>query len=181
LRRVEAEQALSHYERVYQDRAERGVGPGNRPGGPAVAGRMAVAAYEAGRLVDATRYANEALNAAKRWQASPSNPVASLSAPLNEEWMRGHEVLGRLALRDDKVEDAERHLLSMFDLGYSMVGLPRFDLARELVEGAHRDAVIAYLGMCEHVRPKRRLNLAQWRQEVESGSVPSGWRTHPPS
>jgi len=83
-------------------------------------------------------------------------------------------VLGRIALREGAVEEAERYLCSSFDLGSPMTFALPFALARELVEAGHTRGVLEYLRMCERVW-RHPPDLPRWQAQVRDHEVPSEW------
>jgi hypothetical protein len=179
-RRREAELALAAYKREWDARNPSAVvGKADRPAVPPIPGRMAVAAFEAGRLGEASEYAQEAIRLAWAWTVPAGSRFASWSQPLNEEWARGQQVLGRLALARGDADEAERRLRSTFQLGTLFTAPPRFELAAELVRAGRRDAVLDYIRMCKRVR-RRIGHLDEWLREVERGEVPHAWSTYPP-
>jgi hypothetical protein len=175
-RRVEADLAFTAYEAwCGKAGAVPTVGPHDLPR-PCSEGRRAIAALESGRLDQARRYATAALDMATAW--TPAR-FGRMGSGLAEHWMMGEEVLGRLALRAGNTAEAEQRLLASFERGHLMVSSPRFDLARELVEAGHVDAVVAYLGLCRRVRWRGRRRLPAWEAEVRGGRSPPAWARHP--
>ncbi|MFH1418313.1 MAG: hypothetical protein ABII12_08530 [Planctomycetota bacterium] len=95
-----------------------------------------------------------------------------------------NEVLGRLDLRDGRVQDAKKHLLiagrapaspELHHYG------PSLFLARELLQQGERTAVLKYLDLVNelwkpypYIRQKER-RVATWREDIKSGNTP--WPT----
>ena len=127
--------------------------------------RMARAAFAAGDWPLAEGLALESLEAAKHgvfwWTGDAIH--------------QGNIILGRLALRQSKVEDAKRYLLaagktpgsgSLDSLGPSMV------LAKDLLDRGETATVLAYLESCAQFWNGNRGKLAEWIALVRAGLTP---------
>ena len=108
----------------------------------------------------------------------------------------GHTLLGRVALREGKLDEAKQHLLAAGHTSGSpqlnSYG-PGFILARELAEKGERDTVIAFLELVARfwanpderteANSKRIANenlkrLESWKTQLRTGKVPDHpkWR-----
>ena len=126
----------------------------------------AMACLEKGRLDEAAARARELLLRAESHR---------------EDWNygnavhKGNMVLGRVALRRGDINAAKYHLMA----SGRTPGSPQLDsfgpnmtLAKELLEGGERDAVVAYLNDCSHFWKMDRGKLKQWAALAEKGLVP---------
>ena len=103
-----------------------------------------------------------------------------------------HVLLGQVALRQDNMDAAKRHLIAAGKTkGSPQLNSfgPRFTFAREMVEKGERDTVIefldlvglfwgkAYGGFEDHGHANRK-QLESWKQEIREGKVPTAasWR-----
>jgi tetratricopeptide (TPR) repeat protein len=122
--------------------------------------------FTLGNIEDARKYANDLLALLPRFPNdwNYGNAVQD-----------GHLVLGRIAVREGRIEDAKRHLQ---EAGKSP-GSPQMDsfgpnmsLAKDLIEKGERDAVLEYFELCRKFWRMDRGRLDQWRQEVLAGKIP---------
>jgi hypothetical protein len=127
--------------------------------------RMTKAAYAAGNLEKAERYANEALEAAAHgvfwWTGDAIH--------------QGNIALGRLALRHGDVEAARRYLLrSAKTTGSSTLSTlgPNMGLAKELLDEGESAAVLEYLEECGGFWTGSRGKLAEWAALIRAGIKP---------
>jgi hypothetical protein len=127
--------------------------------------RMTKAAYAAGNLEKAERYANEALEAATHgtfWWTG-------------DAIFQGNIVLGRLALRRGDVEAAKRYLLLASKTpGSSTLSTlgPNMGLAKELLDKGEAAAVLQYLADCGSFWIGGRNKLAEWTALIRAGLKP---------
>jgi hypothetical protein len=85
-------------------------------------------------------------------------------------------VLGRIAVREGRIEDAKRFLI---EAGKSP-GSPQLDsfgpdmgLAKDLLEKGERDTVLEYFQLCRKFwEVGRRGKLDQWTKDVKAGKMP---------
>jgi hypothetical protein len=88
-------------------------------------------------------------------------------------------ILGRIALRQNDLESAKRHLLDSVPKSSSTgesFYMPTFALARELLEKEQKEIVIKYL---ELIAPLwKNPKIPKWKEEIRSGKIPSDgeWR-----
>jgi hypothetical protein len=127
--------------------------------------RMARAAFAAGEWARADGLANEALEAAKHgvfwWTGDAIH--------------QGNIILGRLALRESKLEAAKRFLLAAGRTpGSSSLDAlgPNMALAKDLLDGGETATVLAYLESCGQFWNGNRGKLAEWIALVRAGLTP---------
>jgi hypothetical protein len=127
--------------------------------------RMARAAFAAGEWARAEGLANEALEAAKYgvfWWTGDAIHQANI-------------ILGRLALRESKVEAAKRYLLAAGKTpgSGSLSGLgPNMSLAKDLLDRGETATVLEYLQSCGGFWTADRGKLAEWTALVRAGLKP---------
>jgi tetratricopeptide (TPR) repeat protein len=82
----------------------------------------------------------------------------------------GHSVLGRVALSEDQIESAKRHLLQAGATpGSPQLNSfgPPMDLAQELLQRGERDTVIQFLRLCQKFWKRKILN--KWIERLTNG------------
>jgi peroxiredoxin/tetratricopeptide (TPR) repeat protein len=87
----------------------------------------------------------------------------------------GNIVLGRVALKEDKVEEARKRLLAAgATKGSPQLNSfgPDWDLARELVNKGEKDAVLEYIELCRKFWKLDRGALDFWAKAIRDGGVP---------
>jgi len=122
---------------------------------------FADAAWRAGDLPKAKRYATEMLATA---HAGDGNAIHD-----------GHQILGLVALREGRIEDASGHLLASGRTpGSPQLGSfgPDMTLASELLAKGRREVVIEYLDLCEKFWKMSEGRIAEWKTAIRSGRVP---------
>jgi beta-lactamase regulating signal transducer with metallopeptidase domain/tetratricopeptide (TPR) repeat protein len=137
------------------------------PGSPVLAD-LAKMALVAGDLGKARDYANELLGPGMQW-SNGGNAGSAL--------YQGHTVLGRVALREEKLDEAKQHLLeSAKTKGSPTLNSfgPNMALAKELLEKGQTNAVLEFFQACENFWPKYggEDKLAKWSDEVKAGKTP---------
>jgi hypothetical protein len=127
--------------------------------------RMARAAFAAGEWARAEALATEALEAAKFgvfwWTGDAIH--------------QGNIILGRLALRASRLEDAKRYLLAAGRTpgGSSLDSLgPSMALAKDLLDRGETATVLEYLELCGQFWTANRGKLAEWTVLVRAGLKP---------
>jgi hypothetical protein len=127
--------------------------------------RMAHAAFAAGEWARAEGLALEALEAAKHgvfwWTGDAIH--------------QGNIVLGRLALRESKVDAAKRYLLTAGRTpgGSSLGSLgPNMSLAKDLLDLGETATVLEYLQSCGQFWQGDRGKVAEWVALVRAGLKP---------
>ena len=126
----------------------------------------AKAAFETGRLDEARRYAERALE---------------LAATMRSDWNYGnaihdgHMVLGRLALKGGDVETARRELLAAgASPGSPQLGSfgPNMSLAKDLLEHKETETVVEYFRLCGKFWEMGTDRLRQWTILAKAGEIP---------
>ena len=85
----------------------------------------------------------------------------------------GNLILGRVALIEDDVERAKRHLLAAGKTsGSPSLGSfgPNMRLALELLQRGEREVVLEYFDLCSKFWPRARLE--EWADVVKAGGIP---------
>jgi hypothetical protein len=131
-------------------------------------GLMARRAFNRGRYREARYMAEELLHIADR-HPDPEE------FPREDAIHQGHIVLGRLALKNGKVEEARHHLLRAAQVPGSPVLMsygPSMSLARELLEHGEVQVIVDYLELCREFWRMERGNLDRWTAQVLDGEIP---------
>jgi len=122
--------------------------------------------FEAGYIAKAAQYASELLRLAPEYTHDWNYGNAIL---------KGHIILGRIALRSGDVAGAKEHLLA----AGKTPGSPQLDsfgpnmtLAKELLEKGERDAVLTYLDECAQFWKMAGTKLQDWSATIKSGGTP---------
>jgi uncharacterized membrane protein YeaQ/YmgE (transglycosylase-associated protein family) len=123
--------------------------------------------FNAGSIEDASNFAHELLKLAPSFQGNWNYGNAIQD---------GNLVLGRIAARDGRMDDAKRYLL---EAGKSP-GSPTMDsfgpnmsLARDLLQKGERDTVLQYFQLCHNFWTGDHGKLNQWGDEVKAGMIPN--------
>ena len=130
--------------------------------------RIAVVAFQAGRLEDGTAYARDMLALAVARSAESQYAEAIHTANV---------VLGRIALQRGDLTLAKEHLKSAAASpggGTLAINGPRMDLARDLLLAGERPTVVAYLDACRGfwAAGRDRKIIDEWLTVVRSGKMP---------
>jgi tetratricopeptide (TPR) repeat protein len=119
-----------------------------------------------GKMEDAKIYANKLLELLPRFTNDWNYGNAVHDANL---------VLGRIAVKEGRMEDAKRHLLeagkSRGSPQLNSFG-PNMSLAKDLVEKGEREVVQEYFELCHKFWQMDNGRLDQWSQVVKSGKTP---------
>lgn len=122
--------------------------------------------FNVGKIQDAENYANQLLKMAPGFQGNWNYGNAIQD---------GNLVLGRVAVREGRIENAKAYLLeagkspgspSMDSFG------PNMSLAKDLLEKSQRDTVLQYFDLCRKFWKMDYGKLDQWNNEVKAGKVP---------
>jgi hypothetical protein len=127
---------------------------------------LAMQAFAAGDLKKASQYANELLKTAPKFQ---------------QDWNygnaihKGNIVLGQIALREGRMDEAKEFLLK----AGKTPGSPQLDsfgpnmsLAKELVEKGEKEVVLQYFELCRKFWSMGAQQLDAWAKDVKAGNVP---------
>lgn len=127
--------------------------------------RMARAAFAAGEWARAEEFARESLEAAKHgvfwWTGDAIH--------------HGNLILGRLALRESKVDAAKNYLMAAGHTpGSSSLGSqgPGMALAKDLLNRGETATVLEYLELCGQFWTANRGKLAEWIALIRAGLPP---------
>ncbi len=87
----------------------------------------------------------------------------------------GNLVLGRIAVKEGRLDDAKRYLLeagkSSGSPQMNSFG-PNMSLAKDLLEKGEKEAVLEYFGLCRRFWQMGGAELDQWTKDVEAGNTP---------
>jgi tetratricopeptide (TPR) repeat protein len=127
---------------------------------------LAKQAFEAGEIEKASKYANELLETAQKYP---------------QDWNygnaihHGNNVLGRVALKQGDVKQADEYLLK----AGQTTGSPTLDsfgpnmsLAKELLEKGEKNAVLQYFELCRKFWSMGAEKLDTWTKEAKAGKTP---------
>jgi hypothetical protein len=122
--------------------------------------------FVVGKIEDAQKYAQELMTLLPQFRGNWNYGNAVQDANL---------VLGRIAVRDGKIDDAKRYLI---EAGKSP-GSPQMDtfgpnmsLAKDLLEKGERQVVLEYFELCRKFWEMHDGRLDKWSQEVQDGKIP---------
>lgn len=119
-----------------------------------------------GKTEDARKYAQELLALAAKFQGDWNYGNAIHD---------GNLVLGRIDVKEGRVDEAKRHLIeagkSPGSPQMNSFG-PNMSLAKDLLEKGQRDVVLEYFELCRQFWKLERGRLNQWSQEVKAGNIP---------
>lgn len=130
-------------------------------------GDMAKDSFNAGRIEEARKDAQELMSVLPRFKDNWNYGNAIQDSNL---------VLGRIALREGRLDEAKRYLI---EAGKSP-GSPQMDsfgpnmsLAKDLLEKGERDVVLRYFELCRKFWEMGHGRLDRWSLEVKSGKIPA--------
>ena len=128
---------------------------------------VAKESFEVGKIEDARKFATELLALAPSYESDWNYGNAIQD---------GNLVLGRIAVREGRIEEAKQYLLAA---GKSK-GSPQMDsfgpnmsLAKDLLEKGERDTVLQYFELCHRFWRMDYGKLDDWSQEVKAGKIPN--------
>jgi tetratricopeptide (TPR) repeat protein len=127
---------------------------------------LARSAFDAGNMEKARSYAVELLQQAKRRRKDWNYGNAIL---------HGNLVLGRIALRQRKTNDAKKYLLEAGKTpGSPQLNSfgPKMTLAKDLLEKGETQAVLDYFNACAKFWRMRQNRLKSWTALVKKGQIP---------
>jgi beta-lactamase regulating signal transducer with metallopeptidase domain/tetratricopeptide (TPR) repeat protein len=137
------------------------------PGSPGLSD-LAKMALDAGDLEKARKYANELLGPGMEWAGGGN---------AGDAFFQGNIVLGRIALRESKMDEAKKYLLEAGKTkGSPVLGSfgPNMMLAKELLEKGETNVVLEFFQECEKFWPQYggQNKMAKWTAEVKEGKKP---------
>jgi hypothetical protein len=122
--------------------------------------------FESGKIEDARKYAAELLTLVPKFKGNWNYGNAVQD---------GNLVLGRIAVRDGKMDDAKKFLIQ----AGNSPGSPQMDsfgpnmsLAKDLLQKGERDTVLQYFTLCRRFWNMDYGKLNQWTDEVKAGTIP---------
>jgi tetratricopeptide (TPR) repeat protein len=121
---------------------------------------LAKMAFDAGEVEKARTYATQ---------------VMSLAAAKGDGVFNGNLILGRLAVREGKLDVAGQHLLASGKTEGSILlnsSGPNFSLAKDLLEKGHKDTVLEFFKLCGNFWKNGGPKLDRWSKEVAAGLTP---------
>jgi tetratricopeptide (TPR) repeat protein len=157
-RRSQAAKALKQFERameLQQDSPEETY---------YLLGDVAELALEAGELDKARRFATQLLKTSRERKRDWN---------FGNAVHHGHLILGRLALRNDRVDEAKSHLLKAGKTpGSPQLNSfgPNMAPAKELLEKGEKHVVLEYFALCAKFWDREELK--EWTAAVEAGETP---------
>jgi len=131
---------------------------------------LSEAAFEAGEITKATKYANNLLEAAPKFRGDWNYGNAIY---------KGNDVLGRIALNQGDLQGAARYLLrSGRTPGSPQLNTfgPDMSLAKKLLQRGEKDAVLQYLELCRKFWSMGGTTLDDWTNAIKIGKIPD---SHP--
>lgn len=122
--------------------------------------------FIAGKVGDAQKYAQELLALLPQFQKNWNYGNAVQDANL---------VLGRVAVRDGRLDEAKRYLLeagkSPGSPQMNSFG-PNMTLAKDLLEKNEKQAVLEYFELCRQFWEMDKGRLDKWSGQVKEGKIP---------
>ncbi len=127
---------------------------------------LAKQAFAAGDLAKATQYANDLLAASANYPKDWN---------LGNAIHTGNTVLGRVALKQGRLQPAKEYLLKAGQTpGSPQLNSfgPNMSLAKELLEKGETDTVVQYFDLCRKFWHMGDKNLDKWTSEAKAGLAP---------
>lgn len=122
--------------------------------------------FEVGKIEDARKYAKDLLALAPKYRSDWNYGNAIQD---------GNLVLGRIAVKEGKTEEAKQYLIeagkSPGSPQMNSFG-PNMSLAKDLLEKGERDVVLQYFDLCRKFWEMGHDQLDQWTKEVKAGAMP---------
>jgi len=122
--------------------------------------------FVVGKIEDAQKYAQELMTLLPKFQGDWNYGNAVQDANL---------VLGRIALREGRIDDSKRHLIeagkSPGSPQMNTFG-PNMSLAKDLLEKGEREVVVEYFNLCVKFWEMQDGRLDKWSQQVKDGKIP---------
>lgn len=129
-------------------------------------GEAAKESFNTGRIEDARHFAKELLELAPRFKNNWNYGNAVQD---------GNLVLGRIALREGRLEEAKQYLLTAGGSPGSPtmdISGPNMSLAKDLLEKGERDVVLQYFELCRKFWKMDRGKLKDWSEDAKDGYTP---------
>jgi predicted Zn-dependent protease len=122
--------------------------------------------FEVGKIDDARKYATELLTLAPKFQSNWNYGNAIQD---------GNLVLGRIAVREGRIDEAKQYLLEAGKSPGSPVMNsfgPNMSLAKDLLEKGEQQTVLQYFELCRKFWKMDYGRLDEWSHEVKTGKIP---------
>jgi hypothetical protein len=122
--------------------------------------------FQAGNMEDARKYAKGLLALLPKFEGNWNFGNAIQDANV---------VLGRIALREGRIDDAKRYLIEAGNSpGSPQLNSfgPNMSLARDMLEKGEGETVLQYFELCRGFWKMDRGRLDEWRNEVKAGRTP---------
>ena len=122
--------------------------------------------FDVGKLDEANQYATELLKLAPNFQSNWNYGNAIQD---------GNLVLGRIAVRAGRIDDAKNYLIAAGNSpGSPQMNSfgPNMSLAKDLLQNGERGAVLQHFELCRKFWKMDYGALNQWRDEVKDGKMP---------
>lgn len=136
---------------------------------------LAAAAFDAGDLDKAEKFANELQVAGRNLQVAAKDRPFYANKIANALHV-SNTVLGLVALEKGRVEAAKDYLLASSKVsdgsGLLTLGGPEMLLAKRLIEKGERETVIRYLDDCAVFWKNDRGKLEKWKGIINNGGMP---------
>lgn len=119
-----------------------------------------------GKLGDAQKYAQELLGLLPQFEKNWNYGNAVQDANL---------VLGRIAVREGRLDDAKRYLLAAGNSpGSPQMNTfgPNMSLAKDLLEKGEKEVVLEYFELCRQFWEMNNGKLDKWSKEAKEGKIP---------
>lgn len=120
---------------------------------------------------------NDSLDKARSY----AKETLSIAEKYKDDWNygnaihKGHLTLGRIALRENNIEEAKKQLI----LAGKTPGSPQLNsfgpnmtLAKELLEKGEKETVLQYFKLCENFWDFHLEKLIKWEEQVSNGKIP---------
>ena len=138
-----------------------------KPGVSATYLKLAQLAFDSGQFTKASNYSSEYLERAK---------ADTRHWATGDLVHKGNLVLGRIAVREKRLDDAERYLRASAETTGSPVLKsfgPNMSLAKDLLEAGRSAAVLEYFDACGKFWTMDFFRLRRWASAVRAGEVPN--------
>lgn len=124
-----------------------------------------------GKIAEARSYASELLLIAERIRSKDDGDSFKNGITIHN----GNMVLGRIALRDNRREDAKNYLLKagLTPASPTLNSFgPNMSLANDLLNVGERETVLMYFHECHRFWDFNKEKLNSWEQDVRDGNAP---------
>lgn len=122
--------------------------------------------FISGKLGEAQKYAQELLGLLPQFEKNWNYGNAVQDANI---------VLGRIAVRENRIDDAKRYLLAAGKSpGSPQMNTfgPNMSLAKDLLEKGEKEVVLQHFELCRQFWEMHNGKLDKWSQEAKEGKIP---------